>query len=737
MRKRILFQLFAALIGCTAVVAQTPLKSRDLSIKGPQTFAIIMGVSKYKFVRPLAYADKDAELFRDYLKSPGGGSVKEENIFCLLNEQALNSNFWTKGFQWLRAKQLQKGDKLFIYLAGHGDAIDEDQFFFLSYDCNPEGDKNNYLVAGTIQLYNLKKKIAAETAKGVEVIFIMDACRTNELPGGTAGQSFLNSAISEKKAGEIIMLATGAGQESLEDVSIGNGHGLFTWYLVDGLSGLADDSLNRDNKVNFDEIKSYVDRNVPSVAKQRFRRQQDPYFCCNENSEKIISIIDTAYLSKWLKLKKQQTRRGGTSFEGDNIRFKNPETADTSLVETYNRFNQAVKNKRIDGNGSAEDYFAQLNKKFPGNPYTLDAKSTLAVEYINEAQARVDEYLGCGETSPKQKQANYQAGIRLEKAIAIVGEDDPDFAQSLKGRMYLLKASGDFTSGTNGDMNAAFQNAWAAQQIDKNGAYIQHKLAQLHLENNRLDSAKYYAEKATRTAPNWRCALLTLALVQNKANNNNPNNPVDSVKKRKTNNGIKKVQIGGVIGGGMSQLDATTLPPNANERVTLTDVKSRIKYDLGIIAQINLGNMVSIRPSVLATVESSDYTFFIRGLTGGGTTEVVPVKTTTISIPLPLIIRFSNKNISPFISAGPTFSLLMQKSDDNSAKVGLKPTDILGDAGIGVDIGLLKSHLVISPELKYSRGLTSVKEDQNTIYSNIISKINRQTFTFSVYLRAR
>jgi hypothetical protein len=38
-----------------------------------RTFALIMGISTYKFIRPLSYADSDAELFRDFLKSPGGG----------------------------------------------------------------------------------------------------------------------------------------------------------------------------------------------------------------------------------------------------------------------------------------------------------------------------------------------------------------------------------------------------------------------------------------------------------------------------------------------------------------------------------------------------------------------------------------------------------------------------------------------------------------------------------------
>src|SRR5688572_2659168 len=120
-----LLVIVTLLIQLNELSAQTPLKGRDSTIKGPQTFAMVTGISKYKYVRPLSYADKDAQLFKDYLKSPGGGSVKEENIYTLLNEKANNSNFWGKGFQWLKAKQLQRGDRLFIYLAGHGDAIDE------------------------------------------------------------------------------------------------------------------------------------------------------------------------------------------------------------------------------------------------------------------------------------------------------------------------------------------------------------------------------------------------------------------------------------------------------------------------------------------------------------------------------------------------------------------------------------------------------------------------------------
>lgn len=526
--------------------AQAPPTPRDSTITGPQTFAMIMGISSYKYVRPLTYADKDAEMFRDFLKSPGGGKLNENNIYCLLNEQATLANFYAKGFQWLKVKKLQAGDRLFIYLAGHGDAIDEDQFFYLAYDCNPAGDKNNYLVGGAIQLFNLKKKIANETAKGVEVYFIMDACRTSELPGGTEGQNFLNTAISEKRAGEVIMLATGAGQESLEDATIGAGHGLFTYYLVDGLTGAADSLGVIDNKITLEEIQKYVDKNVPSIAQQRFKRKQDPYFCCNENSEKIISIVDTAYLRRWIDLKKLQATGGASAAVSPRSRGLRFSPGDTLLLEAYNLFNNAIKENKLTGKESAEYYYDMMALKFPGNSYTIDAQSTLAVEFINFAQNKINLYLDCKDAASVQKlraqiddddktdeitsslnrmekvaqQEFYEVGNMLEKAIEIIKEDDPDFANTLMGRMYFFKARGYFGRGRKMlDINKAFQYAYTAYAADKNASYILNTLSNLHLDNNRYDSAIFYAHKAIIAAPKWRYPYVTLAFCYKTVNN--------------------------------------------------------------------------------------------------------------------------------------------------------------------------------------------------------------------------
>ena len=554
----------------TDAAGQLSQPSQDTSVH--RSFAMIMGISSYKFIRPLSFADSDAELFRDFLKSPGGGKLPDSNIYFLKNEEAKAANFLVKGMSWLRNRNLRSGDRLYIYLAGHGDAINQDEFFYLTYDCNPAGDKNNYLITGTIQLYNLKVRIAEASRKGVEVIFIMDACRTNELPGGGEGQQQLQAAISEKQAGEIIMLATGAGQESLEDPMIGTGHGLFTYYLVDGLSGLADTEGSRDNLVTLAELEKYIDATVPTYAQEKYKRKQNPFLCCAENKMKVIAKVDTGFLRKWILTKKlsghtqswdgspigrsvktrgiydvtQMQSGGGTSIGRGLKTFGVYAVADTSIVDLYNSFNRALKDFNFTGNGnSAEGLYRQLYQIAPTSNYTIDARISLATEYINFAQSKINLYLEGRDVSSIQRirsqldaddksdeitnsldrmekvarQDFSEVGNMLERAIEYAEVDEEGFRRKLLAKRFFFKAQGYFDKGSSTTgLRLAIQDAMQAFRADPTAAYILNTLASLHLDNNKPDSAIYFGRLAVAQAPHWRYPYMNIANAFTKKN---------------------------------------------------------------------------------------------------------------------------------------------------------------------------------------------------------------------------
>lgn len=728
MKKPLLIAIALLLQAAYQISAQAPVIPRDSSISGPQTFAVVMGVSKYKFVRPLNYADKDAELFKNFLQSPGGGSLKADNIYTLLNDQANETNFQVKFKAWLKAKRLQKGDRLFIYMAGHGDAIDKDQFFYLTYDCNPAGDKNNYLVNGAIRMYDIKTMIAKEVRKGIDVYLIMDACRSNELPGGAEGMGFFSSAISEQKVGEVMMLASAAGQESLEDASIGNGHGLFTWYLVDGLSGLAD-AGTADKKITFAEIKNYVEKNVPSVAQQQFKRNQDPYLCCNEFSDKVVSNVDPAYLQQWLQ-EKSRRRGGGNAFNGMTKDDYKRYAADTALAETYNRFNRAIRSNNLTGDGSAEEFYRQLEKKFPGNPYTEDAKSTLAAEFINDAQIKVNAYLTCGViSSAKEKQQHAAAGIRMEKAIALLRADEPEFAAALRGRMFLLKANGDY-----GTANDAFNYAHAARAIDPNGAYILNQLSRLHLENNRADSAAYYADKAAKAAPKWPCAIATLALAQKALDNKKPGDPLTN---KKPSPGLGcKPSFGFTLGGGLNQSNPS-YSGNAQTGFTGVNARTAPGGNAGFLYHFCISPRVAIRPVTTLLFETIDVEFERRGTSGAPILETVSVKNTSVSVALPLLVKLGIGKIAPYIMLGPSLQYSFSQNASSTELLPVKKTLFMGNGGLGLDISLMKSGWVLSPELKYAAGLNDIKEEGTSPYTDALGTLKKNSFSLNLYLRKR
>jgi len=86
---------------------------------------------------------------------------------------------------------------------------------------------------------------------------------------------------------------------------------------------------------------------------------------------------------------------------------------------------------------------------------------------------------------------------------------------------------------------------------------------------------------------------------------------------------------------------------------------------------------------------------------------------------------------------GPAFSYIVKENTVAASKLPLNKTDLLGDIGFGIDIGFPKSNLILSPELKFSKGFIDMNKDINNFYTHSIDNLKRQMFTFSVYLRGK
>lgn len=529
----------------------------------PEAYGIIVGISNYHYIKPLNYADRDADLFTELLRSGVVGNFKPENLLLLKNDSANSGNFWS-GLSRLCNKQLNKGDRVFIYFAGHGDAVRGlNEYYLLLSDCQPANDGNNYMLSlGAIDMYHLKNRIGLLTRQGVEVILVLDACRTNELPGGYAAQAFSTNVI-EANVGDITMLATGPGQVSVEHSSFGNGHGIFTYDLVDGFSGLADrdGDGNNDHVITLTELKNWVTMQV-RINSEKFNIKQAPVFCCDDKGSIQIAKVDSSFASSWNKYKSLNVPPPVNPPAVKSNRSGRQE-ADTGLLRLYNRFNETRKQSNLWGTGSADEYYEQMRAKYSADPLIEDARYTLAADFINFAQQKINLYLeGKDELSlaklqekedtttasmllhseyEKMKKAVSEkwsiTGMMLQKAAALLSAgNDSTWLLQLKPKIGFLLTRGYLKNEKENKLNfeqalSLLKEAW---RQDSTAAYTAECLALMYVYRNsidrrfsnmgyegdnfyfgtgfRNDTAFYYFKKVNQMAPKWVSPYRSMAL---------------------------------------------------------------------------------------------------------------------------------------------------------------------------------------------------------------------------------
>jgi hypothetical protein len=245
MKSYLLFIYFLAL--SVLVKAQS-------SAEVQNTYGIIIGISSYENskIPQLQFADKDANFFYSYLL---GKNVPKENIKLLINKDASISAIY-EAMNWLK-EQCSENDLAYIYFSGHGDLETKEQKslgYLLAYNSPSNKYKNN-----ARSLEDLNSDANSLTLnKKAKVILITDACHSGKLAGDFfKGKDFVNQQLQLVLNNEVRLTACDVDQKAAEGEQWGDGRGVFSYYLINGLSGLADNS--RDGIIDLKELNTFLE----------------------------------------------------------------------------------------------------------------------------------------------------------------------------------------------------------------------------------------------------------------------------------------------------------------------------------------------------------------------------------------------------------------------------------------------------------------------------------------------
>lgn len=222
-----------------------------------------IGMARYQITgRDLNYADQDAikvkELFESQRnKSPFGDVLAE----VYTNEQ-VNKDLVLDKLDWL--KKAERGDLVVIFLSGHG-GLYEDDYYFYTYQHNKDADYERYDVSWRLLIRGLK------AITNANVILFLDTCHAGAVTGKAKGDDAFEKALrdlQQNNPGKMIFVSSRGNELSYElDGKEGRTHGAFTYALIQGLLGKAD-NLDKDGIVYTNEIGPWLETEVPKLKPQ-------------------------------------------------------------------------------------------------------------------------------------------------------------------------------------------------------------------------------------------------------------------------------------------------------------------------------------------------------------------------------------------------------------------------------------------------------------------------------------
>ncbi len=460
---------------------------------GGNTYALLIGISKYK--KPeldLQFANADATELSKFLQSPRGGGLPSQNVLTLTDEKATTAAVRSAFNEFLKGRA-GKNDTIVIMAAGHGtvESPGSKSAYILTYDSDPQD-----LASTALPMKEVADLFTEQLKRVRRVLLFVDVCKAGTI--GTIKSTTVNSDVQQ--LGDIDgdmfgLLASRPKELSEEGPQFGGGHGVFSYFVVRGLDGEADD--NKDGIVDASELIKYVSNQVPTATMDK---QHPREFGTYENKMMLSDVKKPGMqITRFKRL--QDPRNGGPLFTAS---AQQELPLSSQAASQLDKYNQAIAAGRLLPNETANafDALKPLQTELSPDRYR-EASNNLRIALENRGQDTLLRYLA-GDENPQTRQDFAQAESYMEAARTLTKE-----SLYLEGRQ-------DFFQGRTLLFDKQFPNAVdyleKSVRLDPGGAYGYNALGIAYLEQAKFDQAIPAFRDAAKRAVHWSYPLHNLAL---------------------------------------------------------------------------------------------------------------------------------------------------------------------------------------------------------------------------------
>jgi protein O-mannosyl-transferase len=463
--------------------------------EGGQTYALLIGISKYKNPQlNLQFADKDAIDFSKMVETQRFGGVPPQNVLLLTDEKG-TAGAVRNGFQQFLKGKATKADTVLILLASHGTAEvpGTKDSYVLTYDSDPQDLKST-----AITMSEIHKLFEEQLGKVARVMMFVDVCKAGAI--GTITNTPVGTEVEGlgQTTGTLFgLLASGPKEFSVEGPQFGGGHGVFSYFLLKGLSGAAD--RNKDGVITIRELIRYV---TDSVADATDDKQHPKDFGTFENTTKLADMSKPGM--EMARFKKLQDPRWDEPVFLASASPEPQQLPSRQAEEEIQRFEEALQNQRLlsEQPNNAFSSLAKLKSEVSSDRY-FAYTNELRVALDDEAQKILLKYLQ-GDQNP-QSRDDFARGARYSEA-----------GRELTHESLFLEGRENFFAGRSLLFDKKFPDAASmletSVRFDPSAAYGYNALGIAYLEQAQFDKAIPAFRDAAKRAVHWSYPLHNLAL---------------------------------------------------------------------------------------------------------------------------------------------------------------------------------------------------------------------------------